>query len=69
MDRSLTRRAMFSTTSVVLAPGILAGTVPTVAVGGQPSELDKPALWPGFPRQDAKLVAEVSKRTGGVLRG
>jgi hypothetical protein len=55
----MTRRDLLSTTPVVLASGILAGTPSAVAHAGQPSEVNKPTLWPGFPRQDAKLVAEV----------
>lgn len=59
MDRTLTRRALISTTPVVVASGILTGMPSGSAYAGQPSGVEKSALWPGFPRQDAKLVAEV----------
>jgi len=59
MDRTMTRRVLISTTPVVLASGILAGLPSGVAHAGQPLDGNKAALWPGFPRQDAKLVAEV----------
>lgn len=59
MNRTITRRALISATPAVLASGILAGTPSAVAQAGQPADADKPAPWPGFPRQDAKLVAEV----------
>ena len=59
MDRTMTRRDLISTTPVVLASGILTGMPSAVAHAGQPSDVNKPAPWPGFPRQDAKLVAEV----------
>lgn len=59
MAQSLTRRDLLSTTPVVIASGILAGMPTGVAQAGQPSEAVKTALWPGFPRQDVKLVSEV----------
>jgi hypothetical protein len=58
MDRTMTRRDLISTTPVVLASGMLTG-IPSAAHAGQPSEVNKPALWGGFPRQEARLVAEV----------
>lgn len=59
MNQPMTRRAMLSTAPVVLASGVLTGAPSSVAYAGQPSEGNKAVLWPGFPRQDAKLVAEV----------
>jgi len=59
MDRTMTRRDLISTTPVVLASGILTGLPSAAAHAGQPADASKPALWPGFPRQDARLVAEV----------
>ena len=59
MNRPMTRRALLSTAPAVLASGILTGVPSAVAHAGQPSEGNKVALWPAFPRQDAKLVAEV----------
>jgi len=55
----MTRRDLISATPVVLASGILAGMPSAVALAGQPADGGKPVLWPGFPRQDAKLVSEV----------
>jgi hypothetical protein len=59
MNRTMTRRGLISTAPVVLTAGILTGTSSAIARAVQPSDGDKPALWPGFPRQDAKLVSEV----------
>jgi hypothetical protein len=53
------RRELISNTPVVIASGILTGIPSAVAQGGRQSNVERPALWPGFPRQDAKLVAEV----------
>jgi hypothetical protein len=55
----MTRRDLISTTPVVLASGILTGMPSAAAHARQPSGVNQPVLWPGFPRQDAKLVAEV----------
>lgn len=55
MAKSLTRRDLISTTPAVIASGVLAGAAYAV----QPSDMAKSALWPGFPRQDLKLVSEV----------
>jgi hypothetical protein len=59
MDRTITRRDLLSATPIVLASGILSGGPSAVAHAGQSSEVSKPVLWSGFPRQEAKLVAEV----------
>lgn len=59
MDRSLSRRDLLSTTPVLLGTGILAGTPAANAWAIQPPGVEASALWPGFPRQDAALVAEV----------
>jgi len=56
----MTRRDLISATPAVLASGILSGMPAIVRASAEPLPVDeKPALWPGFPRQDAKLVAEI----------
>lgn len=59
MDQIITRRALISAAPAALASGILAGTPSALVLGGQPADGEKPALWAGFPREDAKLVAEI----------
>ena len=59
MDRTMTRRDLIAATPVVLASAILAGMPAADARAGKLSEGNKPAFYPGFPRQDSRLVAEV----------
>jgi hypothetical protein len=59
MDRTMTRRALIGTTPLALASASLATAQQPPAAGGSSSEVGRPGLWTGFPRQDAKLVAEV----------
>ena len=51
----MNRRDMIATTPVALASGLLTG----IACADQPSDAAKPVLGSAFPKQDAKLVAEV----------
>lgn len=56
MDQTLSRRELFvATPGFALASGFIAG-LPTLA--DSPPEGNKPELWPGYPRQDFKLVRE-----------
>lgn len=53
MDSIVSRRTLLATSPALLATGLSAGAHSAWAEG------TKPALWPGFPKQEAKLVAEV----------
>src|SRR5262245_33966332 len=60
MKSALSRRDLLQTVPRLgLATGIAAG-VPAAAAWSDPQPATpRPAPWPGFPRQEAKLVAEV----------
>jgi hypothetical protein len=59
MNRRLTRRNLITTVpGFALASGAMTA-IPIAARADQPPAAKKPALWAGFPRQDAKLVSEV----------
>lgn len=60
MAKALTRRDLVITSPALgLAAGILTGLPSSVAHAGPLSDSAMSALWPGFPRMDAKLVSEV----------
>ncbi|MFT3883265.1 MAG: hypothetical protein QM703_26880 [Gemmatales bacterium] len=59
MANHFSRRDLITTAPAVIASGVLAGMPAGVANAAQPSDVAKSALWPGFPRQNAKLVSEV----------
>jgi hypothetical protein len=60
MKRAFSRRDLFQAVpGVGLATGVLVGAPTGAAWADPPPAAAAPAPWPGFPRQDARLVSEV----------
>lgn len=68
MNQPISRRELISNSPIVVASGVMiaSSSAPALPLTQQPTpqtENTKSPLWHGFPRQDAKLVAEVVGRS------